>query len=136
MCCDDHLLIFSVHCVYKDTEYYMTNIAQFYQCLLCIVKSTHYSSQAQWEFPNIELGTKRLKMLSREALRKDVSKLLVTTDKLNVMLATRDALTNEVIIYLDVFCTGMENRISSQVDSRGIVTPDNRRTGESETEFL
>jgi hypothetical protein len=82
-----------------------------------------------------KFGTKTLKTWCGKSLCKDISYLVISRDKLKTNVTTNYTFANEVIVYLNMLGAAVENRIRSQGQSTGIVTPHDRSGSEIEAKI-
>ena len=74
------------------------------------------------EFP-YEFGSKPRKPRRRKTLGKNISKLILGGDELDQQITLEDPFTHKMVIYLNVFGTGMEDMIGSNSKGTNIITP-------------
>jgi hypothetical protein len=71
-----------------------------------------------------KFGTETLKTWCGKSLCKDISYLVISGDKLKTNVTTNYTFANEVIVHFNMLA--VENRIRSQGQSTGVITPYDR----------
>lgn len=60
-----------------------------------------------------DFGSDELEASNRKVLSKSISQLIISGNVFDKKITTKNALSNEMVIYFNVFCFGMENGIGS-----------------------
>ena len=60
-----------------------------------------------------KFGSKPMKPRKRKTLGKNMSRLIVGGDELDQQITLEDPFTHKMVIYIIVFCTGMEDMIGT-----------------------
>ena len=58
-----------------------------------------------------------------KTIGKNVSKLIQSGNKFHLKIFVKNSFTDEVKIYLNMFCSGMEDWVGSDGEGRHIITP-------------
>ena len=81
-------------------------------------------------------GTQIEKSRTRKALCKNVSKLVIHSDIMNLKIFAKHLLTHKVVINLDMLGSGMKHKIGGNSKSGDIVTPELGSKGKVDVEIL
>jgi hypothetical protein len=74
-------------------------------------------------YRNQKFGLKILKSMRGKAFGENISELIHSRNKFHLEILSKNSLTDEVKIHLNMFCSGMEDWVGGYGEGRHIITP-------------